>query len=244
MLSGLLTLLVGTPAAFGQAAAGNNLDQALALLAEARQQFQNVRDYECRIYRRERVNGNLLPESVMVMRGRTWPYSVYLAFEGPDDDRGLEISYVDGRNGGMMRVRPAGIRGVLGFWSVDPRDPRVFEKSRHCITEAGLGHLLDGTARYWEMERRLNATVVHITEEDLGGRRCMRIETVHPDRNAGSFYGYRSVLWLDKETHLPAGAETYDWPHAGGPEGGELLESYRYVGLRCNVALGDSAFPE
>jgi hypothetical protein len=93
------------------------------------------------------------------------------------------------------------------------------------------------------MERRLNQTVVRITDDELNGRSCVRIETIHPNRNAASFYGHRCVLWLDKETHLPAGAETYDWPRPGGPDGGELLESYRYLNMQYNIGLGDAAFP-
>jgi Protein of unknown function (DUF1571) len=50
------------------------------------------------------------------------------------------------------------------------------------------------------------------------------------------------VLWLDKTTHLPVGAETYDWPRQGGPEGGDLLEWYRYFDIRCNIGLTDSDF--
>jgi hypothetical protein len=218
------------------------MDQAIALLTEARRTLQGVRDYECRSVSRERVNGTLLLETVMTMKARTKPFSVYLRCESPDADRGMEVCYVEGRNKGMMRVHPAGLKGVAGFWSVDPHDPRAFEKSRHCITESGLGHLLESTARYWEMERRLNKTLVRITDEDLGGRACTRIETTHPDRHAGSFYGYRCVLWLDKATRLPAGAETYDWPRPGGPEGGDLLESYRFLDLRCNIGLSADIF--
>jgi hypothetical protein len=220
------------------------MDQAIALLDIARLHFKKVEDYECRLIKQERVDGTLLPESVMTMKVRTKPLSIYLRCESPDADKGLEVCYVDGRNHGMMRVRPAGKLGILGFWSVDPHDSRAFEENRHCITEAGLGNLLESTARYWEMERRLNKTQVHITDDKLDGRACTRIETIHPDRNAGSFYGYRCVLWLDKATHLPVGAETYDWPHKKGPEGGALLESYRFSDLRCNVGLGDEAFPD
>jgi hypothetical protein len=218
------------------------MDRAIALLTEARLAFQNVRDYECRSVNRERVNGTLLPESVMAMKVRSRPFSVYLRYESPGADEGMELCYVEGRNQGGMRVHPAGVKGVLGFWSVDPRDPRALEKSRHFITEAGIGNLLESTARYWEREHRWNKTLVHITEEGLGGRACTRIETIHPDRDAGSFYGYRCELWLDKATHLPVGAETYDWPRPGGPEGGDLLESYRFLNLRCNVGLGDDVF--
>jgi hypothetical protein len=218
------------------------MDQAIALLSEARLHFRNVRDYECRLVKLERVNGALLPEAVMTMKARNQPFSVYFRCESPSEDKGLEVCYVDGRNRGMMRVHPTGMLGILGYFSVDTRDPRAFEKNRHCITEAGLGNLLESTANYWEMERRLNKTLVHITDDAVGGRASTRIETVHPDRSAGSFYGYRCVLWLDKTTHLPVGAETYDWPRTGGPAGGDLLESYRYLDLRCNVGLGDATF--
>ena len=54
--------------------------------------------------------------------------------------------------------------------------------------------------------------MVRITDAEVGGHACTQIETIHPDRNAGSYYGYRCVLWLDKATHLPVGSETYDWP--------------------------------
>jgi hypothetical protein len=218
------------------------MDRALALLTEARLQFQNVRDYECRSVSRERVHGTLLPESVMVLKARTRPFSVYLRCESPGADKGTEVCYVEGRNQGMMRVHLVGVPGVFGFRSLDPHDPRALERSRHCITEAGLGSLLESTARYWEMERRLNRTLVSITDEEVDGGACTRIETVHPDRTAGPFYGYRCVLWLDKATHLPLGAEAYDWPRRGGPEGGDLLESYRFLDLRCNVGISDETF--
>jgi hypothetical protein len=246
-----LAMLLGSLAlaqtARGQSAPADTpagMDQAIAILTEARLRFANVRDYECRLIKRESVHGAPLPECIMTMKVRNKPLSVHLRCECPNADKGLEVCYVQGRNHGMMRVHPAGMLGVLGFWSVDTHDPRAFEKNRHCITEVGLGNLLESTARYWDMERRLNKTLVHITDDELDGRACTRIETIHPDRNAGSFYGYRCVLWLDKVTHLPVGAETYDWPRRGGSDGGDLLEWYRYLDLRCNIGLGDDAFPD
>jgi hypothetical protein len=249
MLIVTLTILLGsldlaqTPS--GQSAHADSppeLDKAIALLNEARLYFKNVQDYECRLIKRERVNGTLLPEGVMNMKVRNKPLSIYLRCESPAADLGLEVCYVAGQQQGMMRVHPTGLPGILGFWSVALRDPRALEKNRHCITEAGLGNLLESTARFWEMERRLKKTLVRITDDKLDGRACTRIETMHPDRKAGSFYGYRCVLWLDKATHLPIGAETYDWPRSGGTEGGDLLESYRFFDLRCNVGLGDDVF--
>lgn len=218
------------------------LDQAITLLNEARRKFQDVRDYECRMVRQERVNGKLLPESSAVMKVRQAPFCIYLRCESPKEDDGLEVCYFSGRNEGKMRVHPNGARSVLGFWSIAVNDSRAMEKNRHRITEAGLGHLLDATAQYWDWERKLNKTQVSITDDEIAGRPCTRIETIHPDPDAARFYAYRSVLWLDKETHLPAGAESYDWPRRNGPTGGELLEAYRFVDLHCNVGLTDKVF--
>jgi hypothetical protein len=244
-LAMLLATIAPAQAVRGQSVPAENatgMDQAIALLNEARRHFQTVRDYECRLIKRERVHGVLLPESTMIMKVRNQPFSVYLRCESPEADRGLEVCYVSGRNKGMMRVHPSGLLSILGFVSVAPRDPRALEENRHCITEAGLGHLLESTARYWDMERRLNKTRVQINDDELDGRACTRIVTIHPDREVGSYYGYRCVLWLDKVTHLPVGAQTYDWPRPGGPPEGDLLERYRYSDLRCNVGLGEDTF--
>lgn len=50
-----------------------------------------------------------------------------------------------------------------------------------CITESGLGNLLDSTPRYREKERRPNKSLVSITDDSVGTRDGKRIETVHPE---------------------------------------------------------------
>jgi hypothetical protein len=219
-----------------------SMDQAIHLITEACKRFEKVQDYECRLIKQERVHGALLPEGTAIMKVRNKPYSIYLRCESPDSDRGLQVCYVANQNQGKMRVHPNGLFGIFGFVSLSPRDPRALEKNRHCITEAGLANLLESTARHWAMERRLNKTRVEIADDVINGRACTRIVTIHPDRNAGSFYGYRCVLWLDKETFLPVGAETYDWPRPGSSAGGELLERYRFLDIRCNIGLDENIF--
>jgi hypothetical protein len=240
----IVASLVLAPTTYAQADRPDSslMDRAIDLLAKARQRFQDVQDYECILIKQERVNGTLLPEGAAIMKVRNKPFSIYLCCERPDSDRGLQACYVADQNQGKMRVHPNGLFGIFGFVSIDPRDPRALEKNRHCITEAGLGNLLESTARSWATERRLNKTQVEIADDVINGRPCTRIVTVHPDRNAGSFYGYRCVLWIDKEKLLPLGAETYDWPRLGSPTGGELLEKYRLLDIRCNIGLKDSVF--
>jgi hypothetical protein len=176
------------------------------------------------------------------MRARFRPYSVYLRFKSPESVRGQEVCYVAGRNKGQMRVHPAGWRGIVGFVSLDIRDPRGFEDNRHAITEAAIWPIMEATARYWDMERQVNQTRVRIEPGEFHGRDCTRIETTHPDRRAAEFYAYRCVLCIDREHLLPVRIETYDWPRPGGPPEGDLLECYSYLNWRTNIGLGDGAF--
>jgi hypothetical protein len=155
---------------------------------------------------------------------------------------GQEACYVAGRNNGMMRVHSTGLLGVVGFVSMEPRDPRALEASRHAITEAGIGNLIDRYGQAWELENRLNRTQVRIQEYEVGGRRCMRVETVHADNANRQIPFYRSIVYFDKQNHLPIRVENYDWPRPGVDPAGALVESYSYLDLRLNVGLSDAAF--
>jgi hypothetical protein len=217
------------------------MEEPLRLMAAARQSFQNLQDYTCVLVKRERLRGQLQPDQVIAMRVRNQPFSVYLRWEQPRSLAGQEACYVTGRNDGMMRVHSTGLVGAIGGWvSLDPRDPRVMEHSRHSITEAGIGNLLDRYGSRWEEERRLNVTDVHVADFVYNSRPCRRVELIHPP--GGSFTYYRSLLYFDNETHLPIRVENYDWPRSRDNAAGELVEVYSYIDLRPNVGLRDDAF--
>jgi hypothetical protein len=218
------------------------LDVPLQWMAEARKAYQEVRDYTCLLVKREKVRGQLQPENWMTMKVRTKPFSVYLNWQGPRDLEGQEACCVDGMNQGKMRVHPKGAAGLFGFVTIDPRDPRVLEHSRHLITEAGIGNLIDRFTRGYEQDRKLGQTQVRMAEYEYDKKRCVRIETIHPDAKEGSDDYYRCLLYIDKETRLPIRCDCYDRPRDGGNAEGELVESYSFTGLRLNVGLGDSVF--
>jgi hypothetical protein len=234
----------GASPAAPAAAAGtaSPMDEPLRLIGLARQSYQGLRDYTCLFVKREQLQGQLQPENLMAMKVRTQPFSVYLRWLAPKSEVGQEACYVAGRNGGMMRVHSTGLLGVAGFVSLDPRDPRAQRSSRHSITEAGIGNLIERFGGRWEIERRLNKTQVRIADYEYNKRLCTRVETIHPDNSGRQFYSYRSVIYFDKETHLPVRVEAYDWPRPGGDPAGDLLESYSYADLRFNVGLGNEAF--
>jgi hypothetical protein len=218
------------------------MQEPLRLITEARKAYEEVRDYTCVLIKRERVRGQLQPESVISMKVRSQPFGVYLRWQQPKNVAGQEACYVAGKNEGKMRVHSTGLLGVAGWVSLDPNDERAKKTSNHSITEAGIGNLIARFAKSWEREKDLNLTRVRVGEYEYNKRRCVRVEATHPDNRGGQFLTYRSVVYFDKETHLPIRVEAYDWPHQGGNTEGELLEVYSYVNLKLNVGLSDETF--
>jgi hypothetical protein len=239
-----LALGLGTASAPAQRPADTPppTEEALQLLAQARQAYQGVRDYTCLFIKKEQVQGRVQPENVIAMKVRCQPFSVYLRWLSPSNAAGQEACYVAGRNGGQMRVRSHGLLGVVGFVSMDLRDPRAMQYNRHTLAEAGIGNLMDRLSQFWEAARRSNALQFHLGEFEYNHRRCTRVEAAYVQRTSGPSYSYRSAVYFDKQHHLPIRIEAYDWPRPGGPPQGDLLESYSYADLRFNVGLGDEAF--
>jgi hypothetical protein len=151
------------------------------------------------------------------------------------------VCYYQGRNDNNMRVHPAGALGAFGFLTIDPRDPRVLEHSRHTIQEAGVGHLIDTFTRDWQQEKQFGMTKVGLSEYVYNNRRCVRVEALHTERNP-AFQAYRTVVYFDREHRLPVRAEIYDWPRPNGPASGDLLECHSYVDIQFNVGLTDQVF--
>ena len=217
------------------------MDEPLRLITEAKSACEKVADYTCTLVKKERINGELTPENVAAMGVRNEPFSVDLCWLQPKAVAGQEACYVAGKNDGKMRVRSAGLLGVVGFVSMDPADPRCQKTSRHPITEAGIGNLIQRVLGRWEVERKLNITRVRIGEYEYNKRRCVRVETIHPTNPDNQFLCYRTVVYFDKENHLPIRIEGYDWPH-GDDDPGALVESVSYANLRLNVGLADETF--
>jgi hypothetical protein len=219
----------------------HTMDEAVHLIETARDRFRDVRDYSCRLVQRERVGNKLPPETVMGMEVRTQPFSIHLKWYEPRAMVGQEAIYVVGKNSGKMRVRGAGLLGAVGFINLDVDDARARRSSRHNITEAGLGNLIEQFAAGWPNERRHGQVEVHISDFAFADRPCTRVETIHPANPDCFFMFGRSVVYFDKQTDLPVRVENYDWPKQPGRQG-DLLEEYSYLELRLNAGLGNEVF--
>jgi hypothetical protein len=230
------------PVPSGTAPASHPLDVPLQLIHESSKTFQNVRDYSCTFIKQEQLHGQLQPENVVQMRVRTQPFSFYLRWQAPQSLAGQEVAYVTGRYNNALRVHATGLRGAVGFVTLDPNDVRVRQQSRHPVQNAGLGNLIELLRRSWETDRTREQPQVRVADFEFAHRKCTRVEIVRPNRVNGQTYAYRTLTYFDKETHLPIRIESYDWPRQGGPAEGVLLECYSFIDMRFNLGLGDDAF--
>jgi hypothetical protein len=219
----------------------NSWDEPLRLLDEARKAYKDLKDYSCTLIKREQVKGKLQPENVINMKVRKEPFSVILSWQAPRDLAGQEAAYVAGRNKGMMRVNPKGVAGIFGWQNIAVDDPRVMEHSRHLITEAGIGNLIERFAKGYMADSKTQTVKVGLADYDYDKRKCIGIETIHADPKPGSGEYYRCLLYLDKQTHLPIRCECYDKPRTKGSEG-DLVEMYSFANLKVNPGYGDDTF--
>jgi hypothetical protein len=218
------------------------MDEPLKLIGQAAKKYQDVADYSCTLVKRERINGVMQDENVMEMKVRSQPFAVYMKFAEPKKMKDQEVCYAAGKNKGMMRVKAHGLGAIAGFVSIDPNDPRAKENSSHVITEAGIGNLIERTAKAWDFDARVGKTQANVADYKFNERPVTRVEIVHTEDAKAQFPYYRSVLYFDKELQLPVRVENYTWPVRGGAKEGDLLEVYNFVNLKLNVGVPDGMF--
>ncbi len=162
-------------------------------IASARHKFiqEHVRDYECMIIKRERVNGKLGEQEFMFARIRNEqtqqgrvvvPFSVYLYFTKPDRIKGREVLYVKGRNKNQLVAHEGGIAGFLTV-SLNPDSFLAMRGQRYPITEIGLENLIRKLIEVAEEEMKYGECEVNFFKDaKIKDRVCTCIEVIHPVR--------------------------------------------------------------
>jgi hypothetical protein len=239
----LVALAILAPGAGAQAnkAPADPMKEPLELVAKAKAAFAKVKDYSCRLIKRERLEGELSPNHVIDLKVRNDPFSVSMVWQEPKDLEGQEVVYVAGKNDGKMRVKPGGLLGSVGFISLPINDPRTRKTSKHKVTEAGIGSLIEKCEKGWELERKLKVTAVKIGTYAYAKRRCTRVELTHSGKAGGQLKHSKNVVYFDQQTHLPIRVENYGWPE-DDKEPPPLVESFSYVNLRTNPGVVAEAF--
>jgi hypothetical protein len=237
---GLIVLLPGVVPAQAPKKA-DPFEEPLKLIAGARAAYAKIKDYSCTLIKRERIDGVLSPNHVVTLRVRKEPFSVSMLWQEPKDSEGQEVVYVAGKYDGKMRVKASGLLGALGFLTLATDDPRTRKESKHKVSEAGIGNLLEQFGKGWEAEQKWKQTQVRIGTFTFAKRKCTRVELTHPSPANGRFKHHRNVVYFDQQTSLPIRVENYNWPDKPGDRP-SLAEVFSYVNLHLNPNLPDSVF--
>ena len=217
---------VSTPAP-----AADPLATARVVVAEARAKVDAMANYQVHMNRQERVGGQLLPTEDVLLSIRREPRAVRLEWPtGPS--RGREVIFASDDPRGMLHVHMG--NPLVPAVSMKPDSPLVMRNSRHPITEAGFGTIIDNLQKGLDGDTP-GASIAYrgIDSPTAVGRPCHQIVRRTPN---GDFW----MVFLDVATGLPAMvAET--------SASGELLERYIFRDVQPNVpglAQADAFDPE
>jgi len=225
----------------GQARTTDNTGAKVTeLYRQAAERYASMDSYIARMRRREQVNGKDNPEEVLLFKFRKQPCSVYLKWLGAQS-KGREVVYVKGRYedkihtylaDGDMPFAPAG-----KIIALPPDSIFVRSSSRHTITDAGIGSILDkfgklaaqaqrgGNLKYLGLQLRPEYdTPLESVEQSIAPGQ----ETLLPR-------GGRRQWYFDPASKLPVLVITWD---ATGHE----VEYYCYDRLEYPVRLDDDDF--
>jgi hypothetical protein len=236
----------------GGAAAKHPLDNVLPLAEEGLTRIrEKLDDYDCTIVKRERISGKLgNPETMYakirnrkIENGRVVvPFAVYLRFEKPENIKGREVLYVEGKNNGKMWVREAGSIGKLaGVLSLDPKGSLAMRGQLYPITEIGIENLLVKLLEKGNRDRARGECEIEVDEDmQINKRKCSLIKVIHPERRP-YFDFHMADIFIDQELELPCRYAAYSWPTKEDEEP-PVLEEYTYLKLRPNPGFTDIDF--
>jgi hypothetical protein len=209
----------------------------------AADRYASLDSYVARMRRREAVGGKDGAEEVIDLKFRKQPWSVHLKWVG-GEGVGREVVYVQGRPDDKLHTKLAptdpGVFLIKRI-SLSPDDPRVRSKSRHRITEAGIGVLLEqlGAAlnAAEQNDRRLGELSYVPPQNQPGFASPLEgvQQTLPPGNDPTLPKGGRRLCLFDPTTHLPAVISTRD-------DTDHEVEFYRYEQYQYPVNLTDADF--
>jgi len=211
---------------------------------KAREVLKGVKDYEALFTKRELI-GRRVQTTVMNLKLRHEPFSVYLKFQGAN--AGREVIFVEGRNKDRQNrdnlfVHEVGIKSIVGTLSLLPDGSDAMADNRYPVTMIGMKNMLDKVIKQWEAEGKLGEikTQKYPDAKLPSGEECVAYESMHPlPRNQFPFHITR--LWIEKKTGMAIRVEQLGFPQKGD-KSPPIIEEYTYSKIKTNVPLADVDF--
>ena len=237
------TLTVTAPAA--QISAAETGDARLrSLHREAADAFSRFDSYNARLTRREVVSGKVQAQEIILYRFRKEPWSIYMKWlDGKG--RGRECSYVKGRYDDKLHILVAS--GDVPFTRAGSRvsfatdSMLIRSSSRHVITEAGIGNLIDSYGRLVDNQEQGDRRLGTLSHAGLQKRPEFShpIEVVDhaipPGAEKELPRGGRRTWVFDPASRLPVLIVTLD-------DKGQEVEYYLHDRLQYPVNLDEDDF--
>lgn len=219
----------------------------LELLREGLRLLEQTADYTGTFRKQERIDGVLDQGSLIQVKSRHEPLSLYLKWlEG---DTGRELLFVENERGGEMLVRLGGIRGrLLPALKIDPNGELALQKVRHHISRMSILNLTRHVVEHCERDaKRPSGVQCELYAENA--EEPIRVVREYDSPKAGGEYR-KAMHFIDRGTLLPVKILTYGWPEEGRRISKEeldaetLLEDYEYSDLQFDLPLSDEDFSE
>jgi hypothetical protein len=208
------------------------------------ERYASIPGYSAQVHQREQVGGINKPEELMLFKFRKSPWSVYFKWVG-NAGHGREVVYVPGRYkdeihtllaAGDVFWKPAGSR-----FAISPDNILTRGRSRHPITEAGIGSLLDRFSLILDAQSKGDRHLGMLSALGPQGRPefATPVETVEqvipPGAEAALPRGGRRLWFFGADSHLPELISTRD-------EKGQEVEYYWYERLEYPQQFTDADF--
>ncbi|MFN4259473.1 MAG: DUF1571 domain-containing protein [Gemmataceae bacterium] len=222
----------------------DNLAQLRQLHQRASAQYARMGDYVVKLYRQEQIHGEDKPMEEIMFKFRNQPWSVYFKWIG-EVHQGREVIYVKGQYDDHIHTRlgnddrfPLMFKKVI---SLPVDSPFVKGRSRHSITEAGIGHMIASLGPLLDAVERRDPRAGTLRYLGSVNRPEFATPLVAFEHHMPPMFepqlprGGRRQFFIDPANYLPMLVLTYD-------ETGHQVEYYRYENFQYPVRLTDADF--